>query len=295
MAAAKEMRHWNPEAHIGDNECILAGVKAAVAEATAGKADEQEMRRVERINREGWDYPHLRSGDRFPIEFFSLTTKSTSFMVGNLAQIVRHFGFSETAANKIASALDMLPTKVFSHTDASGVRKLSMRALPDPVNEHAYADRKPALQDSNGSRGAWPEASWQHAVESVLFVERPSKTLKHCGYSICSVRQWRNDNEMRCGIQHIKNQRFTKSTNSYQPCRAGSLPPTVLADDRYYQVVAAPRRAGGSSKPASQPPPAGSGGDGSQNGAATGFLELRAAPPPSPEQAWSLGEYQAAE
>eukprot|EP00873_Tetraselmis_striata_P023135 jgi/Tetstr1/443399/TSEL_031412.t1 len=64
MTAAKEMRHWNPEAHIGDDEYILADVKAAVAEATAGKTDEQEMRRVERINRKGWDYRHLRSGGR---------------------------------------------------------------------------------------------------------------------------------------------------------------------------------------------------------------------------------------
>eukprot|EP00873_Tetraselmis_striata_P042804 jgi/Tetstr1/463068/TSEL_008003.t1 len=62
MAAAKEMRHWSPEAHIGDDDYILEDVKAAVGEATAGKTDEQEMRRVERINREGWDYPHLRSG-----------------------------------------------------------------------------------------------------------------------------------------------------------------------------------------------------------------------------------------
>eukprot|EP00873_Tetraselmis_striata_P044566 jgi/Tetstr1/464830/TSEL_009569.t1 len=45
MAAAKEMRHLNPEAHIGDDEYILADVKATVAEATAGKTvDEQEMR-----------------------------------------------------------------------------------------------------------------------------------------------------------------------------------------------------------------------------------------------------------
>eukprot|EP00873_Tetraselmis_striata_P041889 jgi/Tetstr1/462153/TSEL_007218.t1 len=64
MAAAKEMRHWSPEAHIGDDDYILEDVKAAVVEATAGKTDEQEMRRVERINREGWDYPHLRSGGR---------------------------------------------------------------------------------------------------------------------------------------------------------------------------------------------------------------------------------------
>eukprot|EP00873_Tetraselmis_striata_P020962 jgi/Tetstr1/441226/TSEL_029482.t1 len=50
MAAAKVMRHWNPEAHIVDDEFFHADVKAAVAEATAGKTDEQEMRRVERIN-----------------------------------------------------------------------------------------------------------------------------------------------------------------------------------------------------------------------------------------------------
>eukprot|EP00873_Tetraselmis_striata_P036216 jgi/Tetstr1/456480/TSEL_043203.t1 len=111
----------------------------------------------------------------------------------------------------------MVPTKVFSHTAASGVRKPSVRALPDPVNEHAYADRKRALQNSNGSQGAWQEASWQHAVESVLFVECQSKTVKHCGYSIRSVREWHNDNEMRRGIQHIKNQRFMKSTNICQP------------------------------------------------------------------------------
>eukprot|EP00873_Tetraselmis_striata_P007196 jgi/Tetstr1/427460/TSEL_001759.t1 len=34
MAAAKEMRQWNPEAHIGDDEYIVVDVKAAVAEAT---------------------------------------------------------------------------------------------------------------------------------------------------------------------------------------------------------------------------------------------------------------------
>eukprot|EP00873_Tetraselmis_striata_P027863 jgi/Tetstr1/448127/TSEL_035421.t1 len=213
MAAAKEMRHWNPEAHIGDDECILADVKAAVAEAIAGKTDKQEMRRVERMNREGgaptrpgrdsgaptrggrgsaaptrggrgmlmckeaWivfihkvsflrlrkiaqsrlprdctDWPTKLM--RFPIEFFPLTTNSTCFMVGNLAQTVGHFGFSDIAANKIASALDMVPTNVFSHTDASGVRKLWVRVLPDPVSEHAYADRKRVLQDSNGIQGA---------------------------------------------------------------------------------------------------------------------------------------------
>eukprot|EP00873_Tetraselmis_striata_P016110 jgi/Tetstr1/436374/TSEL_025207.t1 len=48
----QEMRHWNPEAHIGDDGYVLADVKAAVAEATAGTTDEQEMRRVERIYRQ---------------------------------------------------------------------------------------------------------------------------------------------------------------------------------------------------------------------------------------------------
>jgi len=66
MATAKEMWHWNPEAHIGDDEYILADVKATVmAEATAGKTDKQGMRRVKRINRKGRDYLHLRrSGGR---------------------------------------------------------------------------------------------------------------------------------------------------------------------------------------------------------------------------------------
>eukprot|EP00873_Tetraselmis_striata_P020264 jgi/Tetstr1/440528/TSEL_028851.t1 len=45
MAAAKEMRPCKPEARITDDEYILVDVKAAVAEATAGKTDEQEMRR----------------------------------------------------------------------------------------------------------------------------------------------------------------------------------------------------------------------------------------------------------
>eukprot|EP00873_Tetraselmis_striata_P034578 jgi/Tetstr1/454842/TSEL_000320.t1 len=45
MAAAKEMRHWNPGAQIGDDGYVLADVKAAVAEATAGTTAEQEMRR----------------------------------------------------------------------------------------------------------------------------------------------------------------------------------------------------------------------------------------------------------
>eukprot|EP00873_Tetraselmis_striata_P046037 jgi/Tetstr1/466301/TSEL_010834.t1 len=50
MTAAKEMRHWDPEAHIGDDGYVLADVKAAVVEATAGTTGEQEMRRVERSN-----------------------------------------------------------------------------------------------------------------------------------------------------------------------------------------------------------------------------------------------------
>eukprot|EP00873_Tetraselmis_striata_P044140 jgi/Tetstr1/464404/TSEL_009197.t1 len=221
-------------------------------------------------------HPHLQGKlTRFPIEFFPLTTNSACFTEGNVAQTVRHFGFSETAANKIAWALDMVPTKVFSQTAASGVRKLWVRALPDPVNEHAYADRKRALQDSNGSQGAWPEASWQQAVESVLFVECQSKTVRHCGYSIRNVREWHNDNEMRRGIQHIKNQRFTKSTNTCQPCRAASLHPTLLVDDRYYQIVAAPRQAGGSSKPASQPP-------------LPGLVEARLAGSMGEEKAWTF-------
>eukprot|EP00873_Tetraselmis_striata_P045435 jgi/Tetstr1/465699/TSEL_000890.t1 len=64
MAAAKEMRHWDPEAHIGDDEYILADVKAMVAEATAGKTDEQEMRTVERINRKGGGANVRRPGQR---------------------------------------------------------------------------------------------------------------------------------------------------------------------------------------------------------------------------------------
>eukprot|EP00873_Tetraselmis_striata_P043292 jgi/Tetstr1/463556/TSEL_008435.t1 len=230
-------------------------------------------------------YPHLHGKlTRFPIEFFPLATNSPCLSVGNLPQTVRHFGFSDTAANNIALTLDMVPTKVFTSTAAIGVRKLWVRALPEPHNEHAYADRKRALQETNGSHGAWPETSWQDAVESVPFVECQSRIVKHCGYSIRSVREWHNDYEMRRGIQQIKNKRFTKSTNTCEPCRGSSAPLTVLVDNRYYQVVAAPRQAGGSSKPASQPPPAGSGGDGSQNGAAAGLLELRAAPPPPPSR-----------
>eukprot|EP00873_Tetraselmis_striata_P005895 jgi/Tetstr1/426159/TSEL_016486.t1 len=100
-------------------------------------------------------HPHLQGKDtRFPIEFFPLTTNSACFTVGNLAQTARHFSFSETSANKIASALDMVPTDVFSQTAASGVPKLWVRALPVPVNKHAYYDRKRAVQDSNGSQGA---------------------------------------------------------------------------------------------------------------------------------------------
>eukprot|EP00873_Tetraselmis_striata_P007169 jgi/Tetstr1/427433/TSEL_017596.t1 len=45
MTAAKETRHWNPEAHIGDDRYVLPDVKAAVAEATGGTTGEQEMRR----------------------------------------------------------------------------------------------------------------------------------------------------------------------------------------------------------------------------------------------------------
>eukprot|EP00873_Tetraselmis_striata_P044298 jgi/Tetstr1/464562/TSEL_009318.t1 len=45
MTAAKETRRWNPEAHIEDDRYVLADIKAAVAEATAGTIGEQEMRR----------------------------------------------------------------------------------------------------------------------------------------------------------------------------------------------------------------------------------------------------------
>eukprot|EP00873_Tetraselmis_striata_P023792 jgi/Tetstr1/444056/TSEL_031994.t1 len=48
--ASREMRHWNPEAHIGDDGYVLVDAKAAVAEDTAGTTGEQEMRGVERSN-----------------------------------------------------------------------------------------------------------------------------------------------------------------------------------------------------------------------------------------------------
>eukprot|EP00873_Tetraselmis_striata_P021362 jgi/Tetstr1/441626/TSEL_029853.t1 len=53
MAAAKEIRHWNPEAPIGDDEYIVANVKPAVVEAAMYKTPQQERERVERIKREG--------------------------------------------------------------------------------------------------------------------------------------------------------------------------------------------------------------------------------------------------
>eukprot|EP00873_Tetraselmis_striata_P003060 jgi/Tetstr1/423324/TSEL_014022.t1 len=57
-----------------------------------------------------------------------------------------------------------------------------------------------------------------------------------------NVREWHNDYEMRRGIQQIKNKRFTKSTNTCQPCQGSSAPRTVLVDNRYYQRGAnAPR------------------------------------------------------
>eukprot|EP00873_Tetraselmis_striata_P000674 jgi/Tetstr1/420938/TSEL_011999.t1 len=59
--------------------------------------------------------------------------------------------------------------------------------------------------------------------------------------TVGGVREWHNDYEMRRGIQQIKNKRFTKSTNTCQPCQGSSAPRTVLVDNRYYQVVAATR------------------------------------------------------
>eukprot|EP00873_Tetraselmis_striata_P039426 jgi/Tetstr1/459690/TSEL_005045.t1 len=59
-------------------------------------------------------YPHLHGKlTRFPIEFFPLATNSPCFSVCNLPQTVRHFGFSDTAANKIALTLDMSPCHIF--------------------------------------------------------------------------------------------------------------------------------------------------------------------------------------
>eukprot|EP00873_Tetraselmis_striata_P011829 jgi/Tetstr1/432093/TSEL_021564.t1 len=60
------MRHWNPEAHIGDDKYILAPVLPAVAEATAGKTDEQEMHRVERVNRDGGGTASRQRGQTSP-------------------------------------------------------------------------------------------------------------------------------------------------------------------------------------------------------------------------------------
>eukprot|EP00873_Tetraselmis_striata_P000082 jgi/Tetstr1/420346/TSEL_011466.t1 len=48
-------------------------------------------------------YPHLMGKlTRFPIEFFSLATNPPCFREGDETPVVRHFGFSERAANKIA-------------------------------------------------------------------------------------------------------------------------------------------------------------------------------------------------
>eukprot|EP00873_Tetraselmis_striata_P028588 jgi/Tetstr1/448852/TSEL_036078.t1 len=85
-------------------------------------------------------YPHLHGKlTRFPIEFFPLATNSPCFSVGNLPQTVRHFGFSDTAANKIALTLDIVPTKVFTSTAASGVRK--PWPAPTPLAERLVAPR----------------------------------------------------------------------------------------------------------------------------------------------------------
>eukprot|EP00873_Tetraselmis_striata_P041788 jgi/Tetstr1/462052/TSEL_007122.t1 len=66
MTAAKETRHWNPEAHIGDDRYVLPDVKAAVAEATAGTTGEQEMRRrgadAPRAAQRGADAPRAAQG-----------------------------------------------------------------------------------------------------------------------------------------------------------------------------------------------------------------------------------------
>eukprot|EP00873_Tetraselmis_striata_P009635 jgi/Tetstr1/429899/TSEL_019764.t1 len=60
--------------------------------------------------------------------------------------------------------------------------------------------------------------------------------------TVGGVREWHNDYVMRRGIQQIKNKRFTKSTNTCQPCQGSSAPRTVLVDNRYYQRGAnAPR------------------------------------------------------
>eukprot|EP00873_Tetraselmis_striata_P042353 jgi/Tetstr1/462617/TSEL_007602.t1 len=152
MAAAKEMRHWNPEAHIGVDEYIFADVKAAVADATAGKTDEQEMRRGSQ------------------------------------------------------------PTQTDVEQSGAG--------LGEPLAT--------IHEDEHGQEEEEEEEEKEEEEE-----EGP--------ITVGGVREWHNDYEMRRGIQQIKNKRFTKSTNTCQPCQGSSAPRTVLVDNRYYQVVAATR------------------------------------------------------
>eukprot|EP00873_Tetraselmis_striata_P033461 jgi/Tetstr1/453725/TSEL_040681.t1 len=220
-----------PELLIGDDDVdTMAKVWAPFFDC----AHISENTSFSAADRSGVFHPHLQGKlTRFPIEFFPLTTNSACFTEGNVAQTVRHFGFSETAANKIAWALDMVPTNVFSQTTASGVRKLWVRALPGPVNEHAYADRKRALQDSNGSQGAWPEASWQHAVESVLFVECQSKTWEVAAASPLGVVPWLEHNRPEV----LAELRKVRSLCTGRLAHSKSLVPLGVADARYRTEV----------------------------------------------------------
>eukprot|EP00873_Tetraselmis_striata_P039974 jgi/Tetstr1/460238/TSEL_000474.t1 len=83
----------------------------------------------------------------------------------------------------------------------------------------------------------------EHGQEEEEEEEEEKKEEEEEGpITVGGVREWHNDYEMRRGIQQIKNKRFTKSTNTCQPCQGSSAPRTVLVDNRYYQRGAnAPR------------------------------------------------------
>eukprot|EP00873_Tetraselmis_striata_P023036 jgi/Tetstr1/443300/TSEL_000271.t1 len=87
-------------------------------------------------------YPHLHGKlTRFPIEFFPLATNSPCFSVGNLPQTVRHFGFSDTAANKIALTLDMRgPVEMVPKTALQQVSSSFEQLRPSPEQAWSLGD-----------------------------------------------------------------------------------------------------------------------------------------------------------
>eukprot|EP00873_Tetraselmis_striata_P017985 jgi/Tetstr1/438249/TSEL_026818.t1 len=208
MTAAKEMRHWNPEAHIGDDGYVLVDVKAAVAEATAGTTGEQEMRRAwslgdcqaaESASTFECDEAPARAAHIFPwrCRIFASPTRISAYggMSSSLSPIkLRKKHFKKRALNsgreaRTAACADISPQR---RVVANLRNYLNRHYFPD-VGKDVQAKKGPLTREDGLAKALdLAAAAWQESEQLGRYYEAglkcpPSNVVYKGEKEVCQV------------------------------------------------------------------------------------------------------------